>query len=192
MIAQQIAKSNIQNTTFLTIELETDHNKLNPFILKPKSRSRQQSNPFFDKNTDSTDLSGSNPTTPKSYCLTLIEEVDYSSFAPLLHSVVPMFLQQAGINPQMISLQSEMTDRSTSIKDWILNNNSNLLILDTDALELGRVISNILQNCKTLLPSILRPACQSLLAVNQASDSSRKIKGSALNIPSQSIKLMIT
>ena len=187
--AQMIAKSAIQNACFLSIDIEADHNKMNPFVLKSKSRNRAESNPFLD--TDPFDCTLSNPSTPKSHCLKLSDEVDYSSFAPLLHSVVPLFLQQLNINPTMISLESEMTLRSNQIKDWIIRNNTELILVESDAMEIGRVISHVLQHCKTLIPAILKPACQSVLAVNQSADSSRKIKGTSLIIPTPNVKTMI-
>ena len=189
-VAQSMARTFIQSSCFLSIETGSEYNKTNPFAAPSKSfRNRVESNPFIDCE----DLEGdfSNPSTPKSSCLTLSEEVDHSEYALLLHTIVPLFLKQADVNPTMISLESKMCGRANEIRDWIVKNNVELVISLQDSMAMGRVVSKILLECKVLIPSVLWQVCQSILAVNQSTESSRKIKGSVLNIPTSKVKTMI-
>jgi hypothetical protein len=126
------------------------------------------------------------PSKPKVYG----SEADF--FAPLLKSVCELFLNQTNSTPSLISTSLKMTERSKEIKDMFLINNTKCLTMGpSDTTEIARVIIYILERTPSVLPINLKVACLGILAINQATTTSRKVGKTNIKFPNALVKSLV-
>jgi hypothetical protein len=167
---QKIAVEQLRSNLFLTVELGPESLSKNPF--QKQVDMIEEHSPFLI----------SKPSTP--------QRQENNQYAPLLYSISELFLKQKP-SPTVLSLQLDMTPRSHELKNRISRSVNDVVIEESDTLELARIIVYILKETPDLIPSNLKIACQGILAINQASGIGRKIEGTNIKSPNAMVKSLI-
>jgi hypothetical protein len=115
-------------------------------------------------------------------------------FAPLLHHACTLFLDQPDINPQMLIAPAlidfeVVLENNLNVHESKLFEKSGLAqTVDSKSLFYGGLIATIIAKLPPLIPPCLYPACQSLLAINQATTRSTRLANTSIKIPNTLVK----